>query len=140
MPATFFFLGLALLIVIGVILLVRSGKISEKYAVLWLVVGVIAIVLAAYPPLLTAMAELVGVYVPSNLLFALSILLLVGVCMHLSLEVSRLEDRVRRLAEESAILRHETENRVTAGEPHIAPPCNPAEPTGFESESGQDGG
>ncbi|MDR0848361.1 MAG: DUF2304 domain-containing protein [Propionibacteriaceae bacterium] len=110
MRATILFLFLALVIVVGVLLLLRSRKISEKYAILWLVVGLAAIVLAAYPALLGYIATAVGIQVASNLLFALAILLLVGVAMHLSLEVSRLEDRVRRLAEEAAILREQVES------------------------------
>ena len=114
MRATILFLCLALVIVLGVVLLLRSRRIAEKYAVLWLVVGLFSIVLAVYPALLGKLANLLGVQVGSNLLFILAILLLLGVCMHLSLAVSRLEDRVRRLAEEAAILRHGLENQ----EPH----------------------
>ncbi|MDR2895946.1 MAG: DUF2304 domain-containing protein [Propionibacteriaceae bacterium] len=110
MRAMILFLVLAVIIVVAVVLLLRSRKIAEKYAVLWLVVGLVAIVLAAFPSLLTSLANLVGVYVPTNLLFALSILLLLGVCMHLSLSVSRLDDRVRRLAEEAAILRQQVDD------------------------------
>ncbi len=124
MRATFFFLGLALVIVVGVVLLVRSRKISEKYAVLWLIVGLVAIVLAAYPPLLDKLSSLVGVYTPSNLLFALAILLLVSVCMHLSLEVARMEDRVRRLAEEAAILRHQLEDGPPSARDRLGPSSN----------------
>ncbi len=125
MRATILFLCLALLIVVSVILLVRSRKISEKYAVLWLVVGIIAIALAAHPPLLDYLARFAGVYIPSNLLFALSILLLIGVCMHLSLEVSRLEGRVRRLAEEAAILRQKQDSLTSEG---VNPTTNEPEP------------
>jgi len=104
------FLFLALIVVAIIVALLRSRRISEKYAILWLGVGVIAIVLAAFPALLGYVARLVGVQVASNLLFALALILLLGVCIHLSLEVTRLEDRVRRLAEESALLRHALEN------------------------------
>ena len=109
MRATILFLCLALLILLGVLLLLRSRKISEKYAILWIVVGLAAVVLAAYPALLGYIATAVGIQVGSNLLFALAILLLLGVAMHLSLEVSRLEDCVRRLAEEAAILRNQVD-------------------------------
>jgi hypothetical protein len=51
----------------------------------------------------------VGVRTPSNLLFFLAALVLLGVCLHLSWEVSRLEDETRRLAEEHAVLRLQVE-------------------------------
>lgn len=76
-----------------------------KYAILWLVIGSLTIVLALFPSLLEFGADAVGVIVPSNLLFALSILLLVGVSLHVSRELTILEDETRILAEEVSILR-----------------------------------
>ena len=101
---------LALAIVALVIEMLRRKKLREKYAVLWLVVGVATLVLAAFPRLLNIVAEYVGVQVPSNLLFAMSILMLLGVCLHLSWEISVVEDETRTLAEEVAILRTQLES------------------------------
>ncbi|MCU1515414.1 MAG: hypothetical protein JWQ75_135 [Pseudarthrobacter sp.] len=96
---------LALVIVVLVFEMLRRKKLREKYAALWLVVGLATLVLAAFPQLLAQVARLLGVQVPSNLLFALSILLALGVCLHLSWEISVVEDETRTLAEETAILR-----------------------------------
>lgn len=100
---------LALAIVGLVLEMLRRKKFREKYATLWLVVGALTVVLAAFPQLLNIAAELLGVQLPSNLLFILSILLLLGVCLHLSWELSVLEDETRTLAEEVAILRAQIE-------------------------------
>jgi hypothetical protein len=98
-----FFLALA---IVGVVFeMLRRKKLREKYAALWLFVGIGTLVLAAFPSLLTVVAERVGVQLPSNLLFIISILLLLGVCLHLSWELSVVEDETRTLAEEVAILR-----------------------------------
>ncbi|MGP9695200.1 DUF2304 domain-containing protein [Brachybacterium sp. AOP25-B2-12] len=99
-----FFLAMAALIVVVVLLLLRSRRLREKYAALWIVVGLASIVLAAFPALLEWAAHLVGFAVPSNLMFTLAIVLLLGVCLHLSLELSRLEDETRTLAEGVAVL------------------------------------
>ncbi|BCW72058.1 DUF2304 domain-containing protein [Arthrobacter sp. NicSoilB8] len=101
---------LALAIVALVVEMLRRKKLREKYAVLWLVVGVATLVLAAFPRLLNIVAEYVGVQIPSNLLFAMSILMLLGVCLHLSWEISVVEDETRTLAEEVAILRTQLES------------------------------
>lgn len=100
---------LALAIVALVVEMLRRKKLREKYAALWLIVGVATLVLAAFPRLLNIVAEYVGVQVPSNLLFAMSILMLLGVCLHLSWEISVVEDETRTLAEEVAILRAQVE-------------------------------
>lgn len=96
---------LALAIVGVVFEMLRRKKLREKYAALWLFVGIGTLVLAAFPRLLTIVTEFSGVQLPSNLLFIISILLLLGVCLHLSWEISVVEDETRTLAEEVAILR-----------------------------------
>jgi hypothetical protein len=87
----------------------RRRTLREKYAVLWLVVGVGQLVLAAFPRLLDAFAQLLGVADPPNLLAFAGIVFLLGVTAHLSWESSRLEDETRVLAEEIAMLRHQVE-------------------------------
>lgn len=99
--------ALAVLAVILVLLLRR--KLSEKYAVLWLVIGLATLLLALFPGLLVWLSTLLGVQVASNLLFAMSLALLIGVTLHLSWELSMSEEEVRRVAEEVAILRAEVD-------------------------------
>lgn len=107
--AVFVAFVLAMLVVVVVFEMLRRKVLREKYAALWLVVGLATLVLAAFPQLLANVARTLGVQVPSNLLFALSILLALGVCLHLSWEISVVEDETRILAEESAILRADLE-------------------------------
>lgn len=85
--------------------LVRRRHLREKYALLWLGVGVTGLVLALARPLLDRMARVVGIAYGPSALFLLSTVFLVLVAAHLSYEVSRLEDRTRRLAEEIALLK-----------------------------------
>lgn len=100
---------LALAIVGLVVEMLRRKKLREKYAIWWLVVGIATLVLAAFPQFLDYVAGVVGVQLPSNLLFILSILMLLGVCLHLSWEISVVEEQIRALAEEVAILRIQVE-------------------------------
>lgn len=105
MSASVFFLILAVLVCTFVIIQVRHQRMKERYAALWLIIGAIIIVLGAFPNLLNGVARFVGVALPVNLLFLLSILLLMGVSIHLTLELSRLSEKTRILAEEVAILK-----------------------------------
>lgn len=98
-----------LIIVIYILDLLRRKKLREKYAVLWLIVGLLVLVLALFPGLLVWAATLLGVQVPSNLLFAITMVFAVGVLLHLSVEISEVEDETRALAEEVAILRVQVE-------------------------------
>ena len=121
---------LALAVVCWVVLLLRQRKLKEKYAVLWVIVGLMIVVLAGFPQLLDWASDLTGFAVPANLLFTLAIFLVLGVCLHLSLEISLVEDETRALAEEAAILRstlEKLEARVDAqvsdaGEEQVSAP------------------
>lgn len=96
------------LVLIGVILeLVRRRQLREKYATLWLVVGVLMIPLAFFPRLLDALAQHVGVVSGVSLVLFLGLVFLLLICLHLSWEVNRLEEETRRLAEDLALLRAE---------------------------------
>lgn len=105
------FLGitLALVILVIVVRLLLTRKLREKYAVMWLVIGLAVLVLGVFPQLLLWLTETLGVQVPANLLFSLAIVLLLGVALHLSWELSQAEDEIRRVAEEAAISRAEIE-------------------------------
>jgi hypothetical protein len=120
----------SILIVVVVLLMLRNGKLREKYAVLWLIIGGLTIILGFFPSLLDWAASLVGVVVPANLLFALSILLLVGVSLHVSRELTILEDETRILAEEVSILRTAVE-----GLQHGTDIVRPAAPARAENAS-----
>ncbi|HEX8869910.1 MAG TPA: DUF2304 domain-containing protein [Lentzea sp.] len=101
----------SVLILLGIMELLRRRQLSEKYAVLWLVVGLLLLVLTIFPGLLGTLSAAAGVEVPSNLLFFTAIVFLVGVALHLSWELSRVEDETRKLAEDLAILRLEVEEQ-----------------------------
>ena len=110
MRSTLFFLIVAIVILFFLFSLVRSRKLREKYVLLWMAVGLMVIVLTVYPPLLSWMTEISGISLASNLLFVLSILLLLSVTLHLTLEISRSEDHTRTLAENVAILNLQIKN------------------------------
>lgn len=95
----------SLLVLGSVIYLLRGKGLREKYAFLWLLVGVGSLILTAIPGMLRNVTSLIGLQVPSNLLFAIAIIFLTGVALHLSWEVSVLEEEARTLSEEAAIQR-----------------------------------
>jgi len=84
--------------------LMRRGVLREKYAVLWLMFSGAALVFSLFPGALKWISDALGVETPSNLLFFVTIVLLILVAVQLSYELSRHEARIRRLAEEVALL------------------------------------
>ncbi|WP_433554454.1 DUF2304 domain-containing protein [Micromonospora zamorensis] len=100
--------GLTGLILLATIVeLLRRRQLREKYGILWLGVLVIVIPLSLFPRLLDNVAELLGVASGVSLVLFLGIVFLLLVCVHLSWEVSHLEEETRTLAEDFALLRAE---------------------------------
>lgn len=97
--------GLALLACI--LELLRRHQLKEKYAALWLAVGSAVVPLGLFPWMLDSVAGSVGIKSGVSLVLFAGIVLLLLVCLHLSWESSRLEERTRTLAEEIALLRTE---------------------------------
>ncbi len=89
---------------IFVVELLRRGILREKFAVLWLAVALGALALAIYPPLLVSIATTLGFTVPANLLFLVTLVLLLVVSVQLSFEVSRLDRNLSRLTEQHVLL------------------------------------
>lgn len=89
--------------------LLRRHRLREKYALIWGALSVAGVVGALFPGILTAAATVFGLQLPSNLLFLVAIVVLLGLTLQLSYELGRTEDRVRTLAEELALLRLQVE-------------------------------
>lgn len=102
--------GLALLAVFFELL--RRRQLREKYAVLWIIVGIgVVVPLAIYPQALDFIARQIGVASGASLVLFLGLVLLLLICTHLSWEVSQLEEETRTLAEEIALIRTQLEER-----------------------------
>ena len=85
--------------------LLRRGILKEKYAVLWLFVAGAGFVFSVVPGALDWVGVRLGVGAPVNLLFFVMGVVLVLVSVQMSYELSRHEARIRRLAEEVALIR-----------------------------------
>lgn len=126
----------ASLLAVGVVVeRLRRRRLRERHAVWWLVAGLVALVVSVFPSLLWGLAGLLGVKDSVNLAFFASIVVIFLVCVQFSAELTDLEDKVRRLAEESAMtdLRLHDLERAAAS----ASPPAPGAPTAGD-ESGSD--
>ena len=101
--------------VVVMVEMLRRRQLQEKYAVLWLALGVGLLLMALFPSLLVTVGRRLGFVAPSNLLFLVAGLVLLLISMHLSWEVSRLEDETRVLAEEIALIRLQLESQPPPG-------------------------
>ena len=98
-------IGSVLLILI-VLELIRGRRLKERYALLWLLTGIVLLVLSAWRGGLNTIAGWLGVSgYPPAILFAAAILFVIIVLLHYSTVLSRLEDEKTVLAQDLALLR-----------------------------------
>jgi hypothetical protein len=88
---------------LAVILLLRSYVLPEKYAVLWLLASVVAIVLSAWPALLDNISDFFGIEQPINLLFVGAFFVVLLLLMQISLELARTRDELRKAVQRMAL-------------------------------------
>ena len=88
--------------------LVRTRRLRERYALLWLATGVILVGLSAWRGGLNTIARWFGVRsYPPAVLFAVAILFIIAVLLHYSTVISRLSDQNVLLAQKLALLEQE---------------------------------
>ena len=106
MTVTSYIFGIvsAVLILIVVIELLRRRHLRERHAIWWLVAGVLALIAGVFPATLGWAASLIGIEVPINLVFFVSIAILFLVALQNSSELTQLESKTRVLAEKVALL------------------------------------
>jgi hypothetical protein len=105
--------AIAAVILLAVIFeLIRSRRLQERYALLWLLTGIVIFVLAVWRSLLGSAADLVGIAYPPSALFVLAALFILLVLLHYSTVISRLSEQNLALAQRLALL----ENRLRDAE------------------------
>ena len=110
--------AIASVVLLGVIIeLIRSRRLRERYALLWLLTGVVLLVLSLWRDGLNTIAGWAGVTgYPPAVLFALGLLFVIVVLLHYSTVISRLSDQNSILAQRVALL----EERVESEEDRLA--------------------
>ena len=91
--------------------MLRRRALREKYAVVWLLTGIVIVIGGLFPELINSISTRLGFNVTSNFVLVVAGLTLLVVVMHMSLEIGTLEDKVQTLAEETALIRQELSER-----------------------------
>ena len=106
----------SIVLVLVVFELVRSRRLRERYALLWLLTGVVLVVLSAWRGGLNTIAGWFGVRgYPPAVLFAVGLLFVILVLLHYSTVISRLSDQNVVLAQRLALLEERLARRGDEG-------------------------
>ena len=110
----------SVVLILVVLELIRGRRLKERYALLWLVTGVVLLVLAVWRDGLNTIAGWLGVSgYPPAILFAAATMFVIVVLLHYSTVLSKLDDENTLLAQEFALLRRRVEELERNGRPGI---------------------
>jgi len=101
----------SLLLLLIVFELIRSRRLRERYALLWLLTGFVLLALSLWRDGLNTIAGWLGAGYPPAVLFAVGTLFILAVLLHYSTVISKLSDQNVILAQRLALL----EARITQG-------------------------
>ncbi len=105
------------LLLLGVLELVRQRRLMERYALLWLLSGVVILALAVFRDGLETLASALGIAYPPNALFFVAFGFVLLLLLHFSIAVSRLTDQSKVLAQRLALLEQRQRASERAEEP-----------------------
>jgi len=121
-------------VMLGIVLeLVRRRRLVERYALLWMTVSIVLLVLAIWNQLLNLASDAIGIAVPANALFLAAFAVAFLMLLHFSVITSRLSEETKILAQEVARLDAEARaaraagTNGDAGNGHAEPPGKPVE-------------
>jgi hypothetical protein len=95
---------LSVLVIGAILALIRTRRLQERYALLWLAAAVGVVVFGLWDTGLGFVARLFGIAYPPSALFLIISLFLVAVIMHMVITISRLSTHVHTLAQRLALL------------------------------------
>ena len=99
----FMILGAVALLVI-IFAFLKRGLMSVKYSLLWLLLAVGLVIAAAFPYVVYVLRDLLDIEMPVNLVFLLMFCFVLVVLLSLSIAISQLADKCKRLTQTNALL------------------------------------
>ena len=84
--------------------LLKKKSLNLKYTLLWILSGLVMLLLAIFPGFLNWFSNLIGVYEPTNALFAIVFFCVIIILMSLTAIVSKLNEKNKRLIQSVALL------------------------------------
>lgn len=111
----------ALLFLLFIFRLIVKGKLREEYSILWIGCTIVLIVFSVWRRGLEQVSLALGVFYPPSLVFLAAIFAILVFLVHLSVVVSKLQNQIKTLTQEMALLKNELQGRQLLNEPLPAP-------------------
>lgn len=130
--ARLFAMLIGLAVLLFVTNLVRTKKLKEEFALLWLLTGVVLVLTPLFIDYLDMVAYALGVEYPPALIFLLAIISLLLILFQFSMRISRFSEQIKVLTQEAALLRARIEELERATHPAESAGRSTSPSTGVE--------
>lgn len=105
-------IGIILLIGLAAILnMVRKRSLELKYVLVWIVCDIVLLIIIIRPSLMDSIAKILGIQSPMNMIFFVGFLLSIVIIFSLTVALSRMNNRLRKLAQMMALKNDELERQ-----------------------------
>ena len=106
----FFLSVIFCLIFLGfVVEMIRQRRISERYSLLWLILGFVMLLFSLFPTMLNRISQAIGIVYGTSLLFFIGFLFSLVFILHLTTVLTKLDRKMTRLTQELALLKSRQE-------------------------------
>lgn len=92
--------------------MIWKKKVDLRYALPWIIMGCIMLVLDVFPQLLGKMATLLGFELPINMLFFLGVCLALAILFMQTVAISNLSEKVKKLTQEEALMNKTVDDKM----------------------------
>jgi hypothetical protein len=100
----------SVVLIILLLELIRRNYLKERYSLLWLLTGGVFLVLSLIINSLSPIARFLGFQVVSNALLLAGMMFLVIIALGMTISISRLSERNKRLTQEMVLLKKKIEH------------------------------
>ncbi|MBN1400118.1 MAG: DUF2304 domain-containing protein [Anaerolineae bacterium] len=107
--ARLFFVGLGVLVLVFVVNLVRTKKLKEEYALLWLLMAVALVVAPLLIDLIDEISFAIGIDYPPALIIVIALVCFALIFFQISVSISRFSEQIKNLSQDLALTRRRVE-------------------------------
>lgn len=97
------FLGAAVFLA-AILWLLKKGRLTVRYSIIWLMAGGVLLLFAAFPYIVLVLRDWLNMEMPVNVVFTLVLAFVLLLLLSLSTIVSGFAEKLKRLAQENALL------------------------------------
>lgn len=92
---------------------IQKAKLTIEDSIFWIILAMMFVVFALFPIVPDTLARLLGIYSTANFLFLFMIFILLMRMFSMSMRISTLEDKIRKLVQELALRDKDARDELT---------------------------